>query len=50
MVVMFYGWLDIVRNIFEITYVSSKIGPLKSNLDGNKDIEYKKKIAIFDIR
>jgi hypothetical protein len=23
-----------VRNIFEITYVSSKIGPLKSNLDG----------------
>ena len=36
-VAMFYGWLDIVRNIFEITYVSSKIGPLKSNLDGNKE-------------
>jgi hypothetical protein len=33
-----------VRNIFEITYVSSKIGPLKSNLDG------KKKFTIFDIR
>jgi hypothetical protein len=41
-VAMFYGWLDIVRNIFKITYVSSKIGPLKSNLDGNHDIEYKK--------
>jgi hypothetical protein len=49
-VAMFYGWLDIVRNIFEITYVSSKIGPLKSNLDGNHDIEYKKKFTIFDIR
>ncbi len=28
-----------VRDIFEITYVNSKIGPLKSNLDGNQDIE-----------
>jgi hypothetical protein len=46
MVVMFYGWLDIVRNIFEITYVSSKIGPLKLNLDGNQE----KKFTIFDIR
>jgi hypothetical protein len=51
MVVMFYGWLDsAVRDIFEITYVNSKTGPLKSTLDGNKDIEYKKKFAIFDIR
>jgi hypothetical protein len=50
MVVMFYGWLDSVRDIFDITYVNSKIGPLNSNLDGNEDIEYKKKIAIFDIR
>ena len=50
MVLMFYGWLDFMRNIFERTYVNSKIGPLKSNLDGNNDIEYKKKIAIFDIR
>jgi hypothetical protein len=39
-----------VRDIFESSYVNSKIGPLKSNLDGNNDIEYKKKIAIFDIR
>jgi len=38
-----------VRDIFEITYVSSKIGPLKSNLDGNEDIKYKKKFTIFDI-
>jgi hypothetical protein len=50
MVVMFYGWLDSVRDIFEITYVNSKIGPLKLNLDGNQDIEYKKIYAIFDIR
>ena len=57
MVVMFYGLLDSVKDIFEITYVISKIGPLKSNigplklnLDGNEDIEYKKKFAIFDIR
>jgi uncharacterized protein with LGFP repeats len=50
MVVMFYGWLDSMRDIFEITYVNSKIGPLKSNLDGNQDIEYKKKFALFDIR
>jgi hypothetical protein len=57
MVVMFYGLLDSVRDTFEITYVISKIGPLKSNigplksnLDGNEDIEYKKKFAIFDIR
>ena len=39
-----------MRDIFESTYVNSKIGPLKLNLDGNNDIEYKKKIAIFDIR
>ena len=57
MVVMFYGLLDSVRDIFEITYriskigpLKSNIGPLKSNLDGNEDIEYKKKFAIFDIR
>jgi hypothetical protein len=48
---MFYGWLDsAVRDIFESTYVNSKIGPLKSTLDGNKDIENKKKFAIFGIR
>ena len=57
MVVMFYGLLDSVRDTFEITFLISKIGPLKSNigplksnLDGNEDIEYKKKFAIFDIR
>ena len=51
MVVMFYGRLNsAVRDIFEITYVNSKIGPLKSNLVGNQEIEYKKKFAIFDIR
>jgi hypothetical protein len=51
MVVMFYGRLNsAVRDIFEITYVNSKIGPLKSNLAGNQEIEYKKKFAIFDIR
>ena len=31
-------------------HVISKIGPLNSNLDGNQDIKYKKKFAIFDIR
>jgi hypothetical protein len=50
MVPMFYGCLDFVRNIFEITYVNSKIGPLNSNLDGNQDIKYNKKFAIFDNR
>jgi len=51
MVVMFYGRLNsAVRDIFEIAYVNSKIGPLKSNLDGNQEIEYKKKFTIFDIR
>ena len=50
MVLMFYGWLETATDIFKSTYVNSKIGPVKSNLDGNKDIEYKKKIAIFDIR
>ena len=39
-----------MRDIFEITYVNSKIGPLKSNLDGNQLSEYMKKFAIFDIR
>ena len=35
--------------IFEISYVNLNIGPLKLNLDGNRDIKYSKNIAIFDI-
>jgi hypothetical protein len=38
------------KDIFEISCVTLKIGPIASKLDDNREIEYSKNITIFDIR